>query len=79
MGKEIPASISFMAEAMLGITGPQSLLHLGALSLRLSMESLVFIAACNVRSSCILYLVVVSIVVRVVLSHPILCPLVREW
>ena len=33
------------------------------------------IAACSVRPNCLLYLVVVSIVV---LSHPILCPVVRD-
>ena len=34
-------------------------------------------AVCSVRSSCVLYLVVVSMVV---LSQAILCPdLVREW
>ena len=31
---------------------------------------------CSVRSNCLLYPVVVSIVV---LSHPILCLVVREW
>ena len=34
-----------------------------------------FIAACSVTPNCLLYLLVVSIVV---LSHPILCPVVRE-
>ena len=38
--------------------------------------SLVLMAACSVRSNCVLYLVVVSIVV---LSQPISCPVVREW
>ena len=33
-------------------------------------------AVCSVRSSCVLYLVVVSMVV---LSQAILCPVVREW
>ena len=64
-----------MVEAILGIVF-HSLLHLGALSVRLSIGFLIFIAACSVRSSCLLYLVVVSIVV---LSQPILCPVVREW
>ena len=32
------------------------------------------IAACSVRPNCLLYLVSI-----VVLSHPILCPVVREW
>ena len=43
---------------------------------RFSEGSLVLIAACSVRSNCLLYLVVVSILV---LSHPILCPVIREW
>ena len=54
----------------------QSLQHLGALSVRLSEGSLVLIAACSVRSNCLLYLGVVSIAV---LYHPILCSVVREW
>ena len=40
------------------------------------MVSYVFIAACAVGSSYILYLEVVSIVD---LSYPILCPVVCEW
>ena len=42
----------------------------------MSKGSLVLIAACSVKSIYIFYLVVVSIVV---LSHPILCLVVREW
>ena len=53
-----------------------SVLYLGALSVWLSEGSLVLIATCSVRFNCLLYLVVVSILV---LSHPILCPVVREW
>ena len=49
--------------------------YLGALSVRLSMGYLVFSAACSARSSSTLYLLVVSIVI---LSHPILCPVVHE-
>ena len=58
--------------------GSQSLLHVGALSVRLSEGFLVLnlMAVCSVRSSCVLYLVVVSMVV---LSQAILCPVVREW
>ena len=57
--------------------GSQSLLHVGALSVRLSEGFLVLIlAVCSVRSSCVLYLVVVSMAV---LSQAILCPVVREW
>ena len=37
-----------------GIMGSQSLLHLGALSVRLSKGPLVLIAACSVRSNCIM-------------------------
>ena len=40
--------------------GSQSLMYLGALSVRLRMGSLVFIAACHVMSSCFLHLVVPS-------------------
>ena len=39
--------------------------------------SLVFIATCSVRSSCLLYIIVVVSIVF--LSHPTLCPVVREW
>ena len=56
--------------------GSQSLLHVGALSVRLNEGFLVFMAVCSVRSSCVLYLVVLSMVV---LSQVILCPVVREW
>ena len=65
-----------MVQAILGIMGSQSLLYLGALSVRLSEGSFVSMAVCSVRSNCVLYLVVVSIVV---LSQAILCPLVRDW
>ena len=65
-----------MQIAVLGIMGSHSLLHLGALPVRLSEESLVLMAACSVRYNCVLYLVVVSIVV---LSQALLCPVVREW
>ena len=37
--------------------GSQSLLHLGALSVRLSEGSLVLMDLCSVRSNCVLYLV----------------------
>ena len=64
------AGLGFMVQAVFGITVSQSLLHLGALSVRLIKRSLVLIAALSVRSKCLLDLVVVSIVV---LFHPILC------
>ena len=51
------------SSAILGMMGSQSLLHVGALSERLSEGFLVLIAVCSVRSSCVLYLVVVSMVV----------------
>ena len=65
-----------MMEAILGIMGSQSLLQLGALSVRFRKRSLVCITACPVSSNCLLYLVAVSIVL---LSHYFLCPVVREW
>ena len=68
----MPAGLGFMVQSF-GIMGSQSLLHLGALSVRLT-EGL--IAACSVRSNCLLYLVVVSIVV---LSQALLCPVLRDW
>ena len=72
----MPAGLGFIVQAILGMMGSQSLLHVGALSVRLSEGFLVLMAVCSVRSSCVLYLVVVSMVV---LSHAILCPVVREW
>ena len=72
----MPACLGFMVHAIFGMMGSQSLLHVGALSVRLSGGSLVLMAVCSVRSSCVLYLVVVSMVV---LSQAILCPVVREW
>ena len=56
--------------------GSQSLLHLGALSVRLSEGPLVLMAVSSVRSNCVLYLVVVNIVV---LSQAIFCSVVRGW
>ena len=56
--------------------GYQNLLHVGALSVRLSEGFLVLMVVWSVRSSCVLYLVVVSMVA---LSQAILCPVVREW
>ena len=41
-----------------------------------SLGFMVEVNLCSVRSNCLLYPVVVSIVV---LSHPILCLVVREW
>ena len=72
----MPASLDFMVHAILGMMGSQSLLHVGALSVRLREGFLGLMAACSVRSSCVLYLVVVSIIV--VLSQAILCPVVRD-
>ena len=65
----------FYSASNFGIMGSQSLLHLGALSVRLSEGSLVLIATRSVRSNCLLFLVVVSIVV---MSHPILYPVIVE-
>ena len=72
----MPAGLGFIVQAILGMMGSQSLLHVGALSVRLSEGFLVLMAVCSVRSGCVLYLVVVSMVV---LSQTILCPVVREW
>ena len=43
-----------MVQAILGIMGSQNLLHLGALSVRLSEGFLVLMAVCSVRANCIL-------------------------
>ena len=56
----MPAGLGFIVQAILGMMGSQSLLHVGALSVRLSEGFLVLMAVCSVRSSCVLYLVVVS-------------------
>ena len=58
----MPAGLGFIVQAILGMMGSQSLLHVGALSVRLSEGFLVLMAVCSVRSSCVLYLVVVSMV-----------------
>ena len=47
----MPAGLGFMVQAILGIMGSQSLLHLGALYVRLSEGSLVLMAVCSVRSN----------------------------
>ena len=72
----VVVSIVVLFQAILGMMGSQSLLHVGALSVRLSEGFLVLMAVCSVRSNCVLYLVVGSIVV---LSQGILSPVVREW
>ena len=72
----MPASLGFMLEAILGVMGSQSKLNSGILSVRLSMGSLVFIAKCSVRSSCFFASCSCE---HVVLSHPILCPVVLDW
>ena len=59
----MPAGLGFIVQAILGMMGSLSLLHVGALSVRLSEGFLVLMAVCSVRSSCVLYLVVVSMVV----------------
>ena len=69
------AGLGFMVQAILSKMGSQSSLDLGVLSVRLSEGSLVLMAVCSVRSNCVLYLIVVSIVV---LSQAILCPVLRE-
>ena len=72
----MPAGLGIMVQAILGMKGSQILLLVGALSVRLSEGFLVLMAVCSVRSNCVLYLVVVSMVV---LPQAILCPVVREW
>ena len=52
----MPAGLGFMVQAILGMMGSQSLLHVGALSVRLSEGFFVLMAVCSVRSSCVLYL-----------------------
>ena len=64
----MPAIRGFMVEEVLGFMGPQSLLHLGELSVRFCEVQLFFVL--------LLYFVVVSIVV---LSPSMLCPVVRKW
>ena len=51
----MPAGLGFIVQAILGMMGSQSLLHVGALSVRLSEGFLVLMAVCSVRSSCVLY------------------------
>ena len=48
----MPAGLGFIVQAILGMMGSQSLLHVGALSVRLSEGFLVLMAVCSVRSSC---------------------------
>ena len=71
----MPAGLGFIVQAILGMMGSQSLLHVGALSVQLSEWFLVLMAVCSVRSSCVLYLLVVSMVV---LSQATLCPVVLK-
>ena len=70
------AVLGFMVQAILGMVWSQSLLHVGALSVRLSEGFHVLMAVCSVGSSCVSYFVVVSIIV---LFQAILCPVVGEW
>ena len=53
LGKEMPAGLCFIVQAILGMMGFQRLLHVGALSVRLSEGFLVLMAVCSVRSSCV--------------------------
>ena len=50
----MPAGLGFIVQAILGMMGSQILLHVGALSVRLSEGFLVLMAVCSVRSSCVL-------------------------
>ena len=50
----MPAGLGFIVQAILGMMGSQSLLHVGALSVRLSEGFFVLMAVCSVRSSCVL-------------------------
>ena len=53
----MPAGLGFIVQAILGMMGSQSLLHVGVLSVRLNEGFLVLMAVCSVRSSCVLYVV----------------------
>ena len=44
----MPAGLGFIVQAILGMMGSQSLLHVGALSVRLSEGLLVIMAVCSV-------------------------------
>ena len=50
----MPAGLGFIVQAILGMMGSQSSLHVGALSVRLSEAFLVLMAVCSVWSSCVL-------------------------
>ena len=52
----MPTGLGFMVQAIFCIMVSNSLLHFGALSVRLSEGSLVLMAACSVRSNFVLYL-----------------------
>ena len=69
----MPADRGLKDLAILGSTGSQWLLHLGALSVWLRMGTRILMAACSVRSSWELCLVVVRMNV---LSLAMLCPVV---
>ena len=57
----MPAGLGFIVQAILGMMGSQSLLHVGALSVRLSEGFLVLMAVCSVRSSCEVQLCLVQL------------------
>ena len=57
----MPAGLGSTVQTILGIMGSLSLLHAGALSVRLREGYLVLMSVCSVMSNCVLYLVVVSI------------------
>ena len=46
-GKEMPAGLVFMVQAIFGIMGSQSIMHLGALSVRLSEGSPALMTVCT--------------------------------
>ena len=65
----MPAGLGLIVQAILGMIGSQSLLHVGALSVRLSEGFLVLKAVCSVRSSCVLYLVVQGVKLQPNVQH----------
>ena len=72
----MPEGVGLKVSAILGKTGFQSELHLGALSVRFMEGFLVLIAACSVRSRWALE----GRDLRMWMSfQAILCPVVREW
>ena len=72
----MPEGVGLRVSAILGSTGFQSELHLGALSVLFIKGFLMWMAACSVRSKWDLE----GRDLRMLMSfQAILCPVVREW